>query len=878
MEERQHHHLEKFISIGLVVFAVGFNLWLYRFEPTATIDPNDNAFQFALVDRTNQIWDFASKKCSFNVLCFTSYLVDHWVPNWAEGYNLPFYYSHVPQILIVASYRILQLFTFHFSLFTYYHWVIYLLLSLFPLSVFLALRVIKLPWLAAGIGALLASHISTDGLYGLDPPSFLWRGYGLSSQLFAMIWLPMAIAYSYRFFEDGKWKFLNLNFLTSRYVDQNIKKSKNQNQKYQKNPSSRIQDINFFLAVFFLVATTMGHLGIGIIAIFSLVPLAIAAPLVHFLYRQPIPRIFELTKNQLTKLLSLGGTVIFFLSYWVVPIVLGDNYHNISFWDPVWKFDSYGAKETIVRLLNGDLFDWGRVPWMTILVIVGIIGAAWPRRTDTLKMENLEVFDLETLKSRHLDPGVEQSRHQGQGHPSSIFSFSLLFLFWLLMYFGRTTWGGLVDLIPGMREFHLSRFIVGIHAAGLFLAPVGVMWLLDMTSGAVTRVTRFPLLPLKLMGLIGLMGLMGLPIYKQTVEYARHNDRLIKQANENALRVKDDTDTLFATLRSLPPGRIFAGRGGWWGKDFRVAETPYYMHLSTYGLPTVLWLPETWSPNSDIEQYFSEDQAKDYDLFAIRYVAAPPKQEPQKFWKLIKEAPTWKLYEVQVTSDKRQDTSNTEGVGYFTSGVRPAIVATDKRSYGNVVRLWIQSDAHEKRLFPELTFDKNYPKATGLPNFKMLDEVTYIVPDGSKHNLFQEPPVYLPPDWEAANTTNKPIGQTIQQFNPSTSLRAGNVTIEKEEVDTDMIFKANVTVGEGCNECIVILKQSFHPNWRVTIDSKGVQPLTVFPFFIAAPVTAGIHEIVFSYEPSKLKIILLDIELLAILAIILRTAVRKSHR
>ena len=115
-------------------------------EPTATIDPNDNAFQFALVDRTNQIWDFADKNCPINlslVTCHLSLLIDHWVPNWAEGYNLPFYYSHVPQIIIVGSWRLLHSFI---GLFTSYHWVIYLLLCFFPLSVF-ALRIIDLPWL-----------------------------------------------------------------------------------------------------------------------------------------------------------------------------------------------------------------------------------------------------------------------------------------------------------------------------------------------------------------------------------------------------------------------------------------------------------------------------------------------------------------------------------------------------------------------------------------------------------------------------------------------------------------------------------------------------------------------------------------------------------
>jgi hypothetical protein len=99
--------------------------------------------------------------------------------------------------------------------------------------------------------------------------------------------------------------------------------------------------------------------------------------------------------------------------------------------------------------------------------------------------------------------------------------------------------------------------------------------------------------------------------------YNELNDRLIVQANGNYEKVKTDEQALFKKLRSLPPGRIFAGRGGGFGKRFEVAETPYYMHLSTYGLPTTLWLPETWSMNSDTEQYFSEDQSKDYDLYNL---------------------------------------------------------------------------------------------------------------------------------------------------------------------------------------------------------------------------------------------------------------------
>ncbi len=718
---QQFSNLEKVVGCLMLVGAIVFNLWLYRLEPTALVDPNDNHFQYALVDRTNQIWDFADKTCSKNLFfpfCHVSYLIDHWVPNWAQGYNLPYYYSHIPQIVIVASWRAISP-ILPISLFTYYHVVIYLLLSLFPISVFVALRVLGLSWLTAGIGALLATHIYTDGLYGLDPPTFLRRGYGLTSQLFGMIWLPLAIAYSSRYLTEST----KSEILISKQI-RSINEIKSKRFRFGILPFDIVSNLdirisNLFAAVLFLAATTAGHLGIGIIALMSVGLLALGKPIERLLRQQSLNELFESLKGNLVRLMILGAITIFFLSYWVIPLLLHNNFHNISVWDPIWKFNSYGAKETIVRFLNGDLFDFGRFPVFTLLVIIGFFALLLPKNHESRIMNHGE------NKNSSSDPLF--TIHD------SLFQFSLLFAFWFLLYFGRTTWGGLIDLIPGMKEFHISRFIVGLHAAGFFLAPIGIGYLASGIKYQVSRIKQLSSIPLLDYWIIGLLVCIVIPpIYRQTIRYSAHNDRLIRLANENAAKVRSDVDLLFTTLRSLPPGRVFAGRGGNWGKNFRVAETPYFMHLSTYGIPTVLWLPETWSPNSDTEQSFSDNRPADYDLYAVRYVVSPPDVAPQPFWKFLKETKIWKLYEV-----------NTKG--YITSGTRPAIVATDKESFTNVVRLWIQSDFPKQGLYPELTFSKDYPKNVGLPNFKMIDEATYRVPDGTGHNLFAQPPLYQSP-------------------------------------------------------------------------------------------------------------------------------------
>lgn len=711
-------HFEKYIGIFLVIFAIGVNLWIYRSELTAKLDPNDNTFQYALVHRTNEMWDYAVQTKN------PSLLFDHWVPNWAQGYNLPYYYSHIPQIAIVASWRMLHI----GSLFQYYHIILYLLLCFFPLSLFLALRVIGLSWLASGIGALVASHLSTDGLYGLDPSSFLWRGFGLSSQLFAMIWLPLALAYAYR----GK----------------------------------------VIPAILFLAATTAGHLGIGIIAFMSIT----IAGLKH-----------------IKKLPFIYGGVFLLLGYWIFPIFLHGNYHNTSVWDPIWKFDSYGYREVLKNLFNGDLFDFGRYPILTLFVFIGMF----------VSLLSIEYWSL-----------------------------GILCIFWLLAYFGRTTWGGLIDLIPGMTEFHLSRFLVGLQITGLFLIPIGIESIF----------LKIPKKSLVVFAYLCIGVLVYFSVFPQTFRYAKYNDFLISRANTEFTKISQDTDTLLSTLSSLlskNPGRVYFGRGGNWGKDFKIAETSLFLYASTFGIPTILWLPETWSPNSDTEQYFSDNRQDDYTLYNVRYVATPanlPSTQIQPFWKLIDTGKTWKLYEVDGLAPR-----SLGEVGYISAGIHPAIVSIDKTNFTNLVHLWMISDFPKSGLYPELTFDKGYPKNTGLPNFKMIDEANYRIPDGSLHNLFSENPSYL------GNLS-----------------ALSNLTILSQSSDHDMIFRATIDVPKNCSECIVILRQTFHPSWTATIDGKKVDTLTVFPFYTAISIPEGKHEVVFSYQMSPLKQLLFFIGALSL--------------
>ena len=97
-------------------------------------------------------------------------------------------------------------------------------------------------------------------------------------------------------------------------------------------------------------------------------------------------------------------------SYFLVPFFLDRPYLNISVWDKASRYDSFGLVWVLNALAIGDLFDFGRFPSLSILVGVGFV-----------------ICLLRWREDRYLIPVT-------------------IFLVWLTLYFGRATWGELIDL------------------------------------------------------------------------------------------------------------------------------------------------------------------------------------------------------------------------------------------------------------------------------------------------------------------------------------------------------------------------------------------------------------------------------------------------
>lgn len=777
----------------ILLGTIGFNLYLYYPETKILADPNDNIFQYSLVGRTDWVWK--NYGCPFSLSCLPN-LVDHNVTAWAEGYPLPFYYSHIPQIITVSSYHIFvkpltSLFQTDFSLYQYYNFSKYLLLAFFPLPVFIALRLVGFAHLTAAVGAFFAAHFSTDGLYGIDPPSFLWRGYGLTSQLYAVFFAPLGIAFTFRALQyvGMKWE------VGSGKLDNELGSERKRISHFSfQYLTSHIPYLTSLFAVIFLTLTIAGHLGIGMITLLATAPLILFDPDRTNIIKRTI------------KLFFIVGTCILLLGYWIIPAVLLNRYHIISFWDPIWKFDSYGWYDVVRQFLGGELFDWGRPPVISALVLIGF-------------------FALVLSTTRY---------------PLAL-SFALMMLF----FFGRTTWNGLIDLIPGMKDFHLHRFIVGVHLTGIFLLPAALETLTSLLKRAVERVLAIIVLLSRVseqdasgngheqtislsptirsgmfyLTVIVLVTALAYLTAAKTVEYNSLNSRWIAEARTSYRYDEYNFQNLLSYLKARPPARIYAGRPGNWGKQFRLGSSEMYMLLGIQGLDMTQFLPETWSMMSENDQNFDERIGEDYDLLNVKTIVTDSNHGFPSAVSFDKKFGPFEVYNVPTT-------------GWFDVVTSPMFVKSKKTDFLNIVYLWHRGFPRRFKMHPLISIENNPTIPPSMDRvIQMTNEVSFVDLNPQPKNIFADFPFTFP------------------QATPSGEIQ--NEMVEKQT------YSATVTVPQTCSpHCTIMFKMSYHPGWFARLDGQPVTKFAVFPYYLAVRTTPGTHTVEFSYRPSSFKILL----------------------
>ncbi|MFZ0384949.1 MAG: YfhO family protein, partial [Solirubrobacteraceae bacterium] len=449
-----------------------------------------------------------------------------------------------------------------------FRWSLYLLLSLWPISVYLSARAFGAGRPAAAASAAMAPFlVSTPGV-GYEQHAYVWTGFGVWTQLWASWTLPLSWGYSWRAIRDGR---------------------------------------GYFRAVLLTALTVALHFETGYLALAVLLvwPLVAGRPLIVRLRRAAV---------------LLGGSLL--AAAWViVPLLVQRRWAAVN--EPLQGtalVNGYGAPRVLDWLVSGQLLDHGRLPVVTVFAALGF-GLAW--------------------LAWSAEPDAR--------------ALLVALAVCLLFAFGRTTFGSLVDVIPGNADLFFRRFMMGIQLTALLLAGRGAAWLAAQSARQLeARVSQWRSALTPTAGVVAVVVVLA-PAWLQLGAFDRHDSAAISAQRRADHTQGGQLDRLIAVIDRDGGGRTYAGMPANWGQNFTVGTVPVFKYLESRDIDEVGYTLRTASLMTGPESYFQDRDLSDYRLFAIRYLILPAGHQPPVRARLVMRSGRYSLWTI-------------DGAGYVQPG------------------------------------------------------------------------------------------------------------------------------------------------------------------------------------------------------------------
>jgi len=504
---------------------------------------------------------------------------DGWSPEWVLGYPVPRTYQPLGHLLVALTY--FALFK-SVSLMTVFVWVRFLSVALLPLTFFITARLLSLSRLTAAAAALLCPFISTPGLYGLEYGSYLWAGSGLFTQAIATHFALLSIGFGYRAIRRGR-----------------------------------------LLAVTGLLVglTFLAHFIYGYIAALTICLLAL------------MPDV-ESRAVRLGRTLWVGAAALAISAFELIPLLKDSPIINHSRWENPWKWDSFGAAQTLKWLFSGELLDHGRLPVLSGLALAGV------------------AFYFRDRWTKHLK------------YPARTFVM-LGAALWILMFFGRPFWGPVLSLVGVSPDMQLHRVIGGAQIFLILAAAIGLAcaWRelarVHVALAAVVTAVLF------------------VPMVRERGQYLVNNKNW---GETNLAAYHRDQPYIHSAIQIAKDrgGRAFSGIPLLWGGTFKIGDVPFYSFMSVARQPALSFMYHSMSLTSEIMTRFNDQSPAEYQLFNIKTVIAPVNVLLPDFLK-------------QVDLDGPFRVMAAPGDGYFDVVDVFYSVKTDKSDFYDIVDRWLQS-------------------------------------------------------------------------------------------------------------------------------------------------------------------------------------------
>ena len=292
---------------SLVALACTFGLLALRGELRSARTLNDSTFHLQMIR-------WASGQLERGRLP-----LDGWFPDLTLGSSFFHHYQSLPYTVTAILGRIL-----HMSVSSMYLWILYLLVSLWPISVYWGGRLMGWGRWAASAAALVSPLIVSIPSYGYEHGSYTFQGWGVYTQLWGMWLLPLT------------WGLMSRAIRLGR---------------------------GYPLAALALALTIATHLMTGYLAVLCL-------PVLGLLTNKQFG-----ARVRRTALLGAGGLLT---AAWVLVPLLTDKKYSAqsTFYKGTLYNDSYGAKVILGWLFRGALYDGRHLPVITILAAVGFVVCA----------------------------------------------------------------------------------------------------------------------------------------------------------------------------------------------------------------------------------------------------------------------------------------------------------------------------------------------------------------------------------------------------------------------------------------------------------------------------------------------------------------------
>lgn len=169
---------------ALLALPVGFNLWVLRAEVRVVENLNDGSVHAAMV----RVAGRAFRQLRVPLDVWFPFITTG-TPNFHQYQSLPHIVSGLPGALIGGD--------------AMYAWSLYLLLALWPISVYLGMRLMGWGGTHALAAAFVSSFVASVPGYGAEWFSYLYAGLGVWTQLWGVWLLPIALGLTWRAVDRG---------------------------------------------------------------------------------------------------------------------------------------------------------------------------------------------------------------------------------------------------------------------------------------------------------------------------------------------------------------------------------------------------------------------------------------------------------------------------------------------------------------------------------------------------------------------------------------------------------------------------------------------------------------------------------------------------